>query len=137
MTDRFMLNITKCVVGIVFLLLLTLALELLTLLFFKNKKTLFRPVLIANVISNPILNLMLPAMYLACYKLSSNLTIYFQIAILVIMEILVILGEAYIIKFFIGESYKKCFKYSLILNLVSALLGLALPFLAIFLLFIF
>ncbi len=117
---------------IVVYLIITILIETLVLLFFKNRKTLFRPLLIANIITNPILNLILPAIYLAIqfvgdFFIRDYIIIVWllQIIILVLFEVLVVFAEAYIIRFFTSLEYKSCVKYSLILNLISFLLGLA------------
>ena len=116
---------------IVIYLAITILIEMLVLLFFKNRKTLFRPLLIANLITNPILNLILPAIYIGIeflgvmfIRVSIIIVWSLQIIVLVLFEILVVFSEAYIIKFYTDLKFKSCFIYSLILNLVSFLLGL-------------
>jgi hypothetical protein len=123
---------------IVFYLLFTLIVELFVLLFMKNKKVLFRPLLIANVITNPILNLILPGTYLIfryCFSFSFKITFYYfdlaSILATLLLEILVVFSEAYIFKFFTNLKYKKCLKYSFIFNLTSFIAGLLLPVLII------
>ncbi len=108
-------------------LILTIIIELLVLLFFKNRKTLFRPLLIANLITNPLLNLILPAIYLLVYYLLIHDFWAFVIVIAsvwLVLEIAVVFSEACIIRFFTALGYKTCLKYALIFNLASFLLGL-------------
>lgn len=109
---------------VIFFCLLTLIVELFVLLFFKNRKALRRPLIIANVITNPILNLILPAIYILCFNFVNFKAVYYVIyGILFVLEVLVVFAEAYIIRFFTNLNYKKCLKYSIVFNLVSFLLG--------------
>ncbi len=127
MPNEYLLGLLGKLGYIAIYLISTIIIELVVLLFFKNRKTLFRPLLIANLITNPILNLILPAIYLLVTYLLEHVFMAFLIVVAsvwLVLEIAVVFSEAYIIRFFTALRYKTCFKYALIFNLVSFLAGL-------------
>ncbi len=129
---QYLLDLLGILCYILLYCIITLFIELVVLLFFKNKRTLFRPLIIANVITNPILNLILPAIYIACYFMSNNVIIYysFSFGFLILLEFLVVFSEAFIISLFANLKYKTCLKYAVIFNLVSFLVGLIISFIS-------
>ncbi|MBO5851572.1 MAG: hypothetical protein J6R29_04500 [Clostridia bacterium] len=126
MTVKDLLGLLGSLSYVIICCILTILIELFVLLFFKNKKKLFRPLLIANVITNPILNLILPSVYVACFFILNKVIDAYLIdyVILRIFEVVIVFSEAYIMKIFSDLKFKTCFKYSLVLNLVSFLLGI-------------
>ena len=70
-----------------------------------------------NVITNPMLNLLL---YLLLWQLGSEI----YLSALVILEIIVVVVEANIYKVICNFSRKEAYKLSIILNLSSYLIGL-------------
>ena len=73
--------------------------------------------LLCNVITNPMLNLLL---YLLLWQLGSEI----YLPALVILEIIVVVVEANIYKVICNFSRKEAYKLSIILNLSSYLIGL-------------
>ena len=79
--------------------IITVVTEVILLVVYKKNEYIL-PCVIMNVISNPILNLLLPAIYYVCgYALVGSFILKWLA--LLIMEGLVIVGEALILKFFL------------------------------------
>lgn len=109
---------------IIFILLLlcagTCLIEIVPLLFFKNAKKWIKTSLLCNVITNPIINLVLALLTLVV----TNEVLF--IAIAIIMEIAVIVFETFIFYTVTDESLKKCIMVSVLINLCSFAIGLLL-----------
>ena len=96
---------------------LTCIIEIIPLLFLKNRRQLIKTSLLCNVITNPIMNIILAIF--AVYV--TNLTAY--TGIVIVMEIAVIMFEAFIFYNLIEESIKKCVVISVIINICSFIVG--------------
>ncbi len=97
---------------------MTCVIEVIPLLFFKNGTKLIKTSLICNLITNPLLNTILG--FLTLFELEQN----FFIIITLILEVFVIIFEAFIYYNTTNESKSKCFFISLVTNLLSFGLGL-------------
>ena len=120
---EYLIELLKCLFYVFIYCITTVIIELIVLLFFKNKKALFKPLIIANVITNPILNLILPSIYLLCYKISNNAIVInsLEYGVLILFEVLVVISEAYILRCFTNLKLKVCYKYSIMFNIISFL----------------
>lgn len=127
--EGFLLLIPLCILTCVF--------ELLTLIFFKNRKKLFRPVLIVNVITNPILNMIYPLIYSITVEATMSFSIsrYLGTAFLIIMEVGVVILETYMYGYFTDLPLKTRRRISITLNTVSFLLGLIISPIMMFLIY--
>lgn len=102
--------------------IITVVTEVILLVVYKKNEYIL-PCVIMNVISNPILNLLLPAIYYVCgYALVGSFILKWLA--LLIMEGLVIVGEALILKFFLSYPFDDCIKHSAWLNITSFIVGL-------------
>ncbi len=99
---------------------MTCVIEMIPLLFFKNGTKLIKTSLLCNLITNPLLNTILG--FLTLFELEQSLFII----ITLILEVCVIIFEAFIYYNTTEESKIKCFFVSLITNLLSFSLGLLL-----------
>ena len=101
---------------------LTCLVEAIPLLFFNKAKRRkwINTSFLCNFMTNPILNILL--VILSIYI--TNQALYFLTVIL--LEIIVIIFEAFIFYNVMGESFKKCLAVSLLVNMVSFILGLLL-----------
>lgn len=107
---------------IIFILLLlcvgTCVIELVPLLFLKDAKKWVKTSLLCNVITNPIINLVLALLTL----LIANEILL--IAVAIILELAVIAFESFIFYTVTDESLKKCIIVSLLINICSFAIGL-------------
>lgn len=102
---------------LVIICVLTCIIEIIPLLFLKNRWKWIRTSLLCNVITNPIMNTILAI--LAIYV--TNLIVY--AGIVIILEIAVIMFEAFIFHNVMDESMKKCMVISVIINICSFIVG--------------
>ena len=100
--------------------LLTCIAEMIPLLFLKKRKKWIKTSLLCNVITNPIVNLLF---YILANFIESEADI---IAVIVVLEIAVILFEAFIFYNVMEESAKKCVIVSIVINTFSFLFGIVL-----------
>lgn len=103
---------------ILILLAMTLVIEAIPALFFKNKKKWLVGGFWCNIITNPIINTIICLCTAIIGRGSAILVIT------VVLEILVILVEGYLYAKYTGESKKKCMKVSVALNTLSAIIGM-------------
>lgn len=120
---------------VIFALVLTCILESLTILLFFRKRILWiKYSLCCNVITNPLINVTFALLVrLLAIELFIPLTTLSIILLLIVLEILVFIIEAYLYKFLAREPLSVCLKISITTNLVSLLLGLAITPIALFL----
>lgn len=104
--------------------LFTVAVETLVLLYIKDGKKWLKPQLICNVITNPLLHLLLPLAYLLGTAILGGYNTAWNTAMLIIFEVGIVFAEASLVRFWIDEPYKKRLLVSAILNTASFLLGL-------------
>ncbi len=83
-----------------------------------------RPSLILNVLTNPIVNLILPALYIGVKEVfvrrmwnAATLTVF------LLVEVGVIILEAWMYRILTGEPYRRTVPVSIAANLLSALIG--------------
>lgn len=108
------------VLSLLILLGMTCVIEMIPLLFFKNGTKLIKTSLLCNLITNPLLNTILG--FFTLFELEQSLFII----ITLLLEVCVIIFEAFIYYNTTEESKIKCFFVSLITNLLSFGLGLLL-----------
>ena len=101
----------------------TCVIELIPLLFVRNSGQWIKASLLCNVITNPIVNVLLALASLVV----SDRAIY--IAIMILLEVAVIAFEAFIFRQVTGESVQKCILISAMINLCSFAVGLFLSIL--------
>ena len=96
--------------------ILTLVIEyiIIKLIFFK--KQVFKPVLLVNLLTNPLIVYIYNMMSLFNF-------VYINIAV-IIMEILVVIVEGIVYKYLLDLSFKKAFLVAFIANATSFLIGL-------------
>ena len=108
--------------GIIIILLAlcisTCVIEIIPLLFLKNKGKWIKTSILCNVVTNPILNMVLAFLTLV---IASNLIF---IIITVILEIAVVGFETFIYYNAIDEKLRKCIVISLLTNICSFAMGL-------------
>lgn len=97
---------------------LTLIIEYIIIkLIFINKKV-FKPVLLVNMLTNPLVAYI--------YNMMSLYSVTYKDAILLILEILVIIVEGYSYKYLLDITWKKAFIISTVSNILSYLSGILL-----------
>ncbi len=104
----------------------TIFLESIPILFLKNKKVWWKASVLCNVVTNPILNvivLLLPIVLLDFRLLK---------VIVFFLEIVVVLFESWFYQLMLGKSNKACLLFSLAANGLSFVVGSMLNSLAIF-----
>ena len=115
----------------------TCLIELIPLLFTKKRKQWITASLINNVVTNPIINTLIlletlfkydfyPDIFDTWYR-NSGFTVnpyyYAHIAFVIILELAVVIFEAWIYHRLVGASWKKCLLISAALNILSFLIG--------------
>ena len=101
---------------------LTCIIEMIPLLFLKRRGKWIISSFLCNVITNPIMNIILAI--LAVYV--TNLAVY--ICIVIALEIAVILFEAFIFYNVMDESKRRCIIVSIVINTCSFLIGFLLAY---------
>ncbi len=96
---------------------LTCIAEVVPLLFIKNRWSLVRTSLLCNVVTNPVLNVVVAMVLVG----TNNYTAYYLV--LALLEITVVFVEGLYYRHFVGIEYKKAFLVSLIANVFSYLVG--------------
>lgn len=103
---------------ILILLAMTLVIEAFFSLFFKKRTKWIVAGFWCNIITNPIINTII------CFSTAIIGRGPAILVITVVLEILVILVEGYLYAKYTGESKKKCMKVSMVLNTISAIIGM-------------
>ena len=101
----------------------TVLVETLALCFFKDRKKRLLPQLYCNLITNPLLHLILPLCYMAISSLCGGENKVLNAVALLALEIAIVFAEAWLAGLFIQEPYKKRLQISAILNALSFGLG--------------
>ena len=96
----------------------TITLESIPVLFVKNKRSWWKASLICNVVTNPILNVVV---FLLTAILYPNDVVY---PVILVLECAVVLIEAYFYKRMLNSSFTACLMFSLIANLLSFSAGM-------------
>lgn len=96
----------------------TITLESIPVLFVKNKRSWWKASLICNVVTNPILNVVI---FLLTAILQSNDVIY---PVILVLECAVVLIEAYFYQRMLNSRFTACLVFSLIANLLSFSAGM-------------
>lgn len=104
------------------LFIATCIFEIIPLLFFKNRGKRIATSLLCNIVTNPLLNVIL----FLVSALVPNQAIY--IVVLLILELAVVALESFIIYNVMDENVTKCIKVSAICNAFSFLMGLVVTF---------
>ncbi len=113
---------------IVFLILClaTCLFEAFALLLMEKPREWFKPVLLCNVLTNPILNMILPAVYAFTYVFDMRTGGVASFLILLVLELGVVFLEAWMLGVFIDAPFRKRLKVSFGLNAFSFVWGLIL-----------
>ena len=111
---------------LLFLCLATCITELIVLMFFKDRKHLYKSVLIVNVITNPILNMIYPSIYYFMYWSTNNFIFSYIVGLfaLILMEIGVVFMETWMYGFLTDLPLSRRRNISISLNAVSFSLGI-------------
>ena len=96
----------------------TITLESIPVLFVKNKRSWWKASLICNVVTNPILNVVI---FLLTAILQSNDVIY---PVILVLECAVVLIEAYFYQRMLNSKFAVCLIFSLIANTISFSAGM-------------
>lgn len=107
----------ELITSLVIICALTCIIEMIPLIFLKKRGKWIITSFLCNVITNPIMNIILAI--LAVYV--TNLAVY--IGIVIVLEIAVILFEAFIFYNVMDESKRKCIIVSIVINTCSFLIG--------------
>lgn len=108
---------------LLFVCALTCIFETLTLLFFKDRKDWIKPVLICNVLTNPVLNMIYPFLQ----ELLEGAREYaLSVYLLLALEVGVVFLETWLLGFFVEKSYKRRLGVSVAINVASFVVGLIL-----------
>ena len=102
----------------------TVLVETLALCFFKDRKRRIKPQLYCNVITNPLLHLILPLCYIGIASLCGGENKVLNALALLALEIAIVFAEAWLMGLFLKEPYKHRLKISAIVNAASFGLGL-------------
>ena len=102
----------------------TVLVETLALCFFKDRKRRIAPQLYCNVITNPLLHILLPLGYMAVTVLCGGENLVWNHVLLLALEIAIVFAEAWLMGLFLKEPYKHRLKISAIVNAASFGLGL-------------
>lgn len=102
---------------LLYVLILTIIIEGIVMLIMTRSKKWVYYNLLCNMLTNPLLNLSLFAMSLTLGKNAYYIT-------LVIGEIIVLFGEAWLYNLMTSEKFKVCFIRSLVTNCCSLLIGM-------------
>ena len=102
----------------------TVLVDTLVLLCVKDGKRRLKPQLLCNVITNPLLHLWLPLVYMAVTALCGGENAVWNSVAVGCLEIGIVFAEAGIAGIYIKENYKKRLLYSAIVNASSFVLGL-------------
>ena len=105
------------------LLIATCVFEIIPLLFFKSRGKRIATSLLCNVLTNPLLNVIL---FLVAGFISNQAT---YILIVLVLELAVVAFESFIIYNIMNESATKCIKVSAVCNAFSFTMGLIVAFL--------
>ena len=97
----------------------TLLLEAIPLLCTTNKKDWWKASVVCNVITNPVLNLVVMLLNLAMWGMN-------RLPALIALEIVVVLAEAYFYQRMLDKKYWRCLLFSFAANFISFIGGLAL-----------
>lgn len=97
--------------------LLTLIIEYLIVKLFVKKKV-FVPVLLVNILTNPLI------VYI--YNIMNLLSFEYKDVILIFLELLVVIVEGYVYKYFLEINWKKALIISCISNTVAFFIGIIL-----------
>lgn len=95
----------------------TIFLEAIPIAFVREKKQWWRASILCNVVTNPILNILV--FLLTAYMRSYELTMF----LFVLLEIAVVFLEAYFYHRMLNKPYKQCLLFSFIANLISVGIG--------------
>lgn len=83
-----------------------------------------RPSLILNILTNPIVNLILPALYKGVKVVFvSQMWVAATLTVFLLVEVGVIILEAWMYRVLTGESYRRTVPVSIATNLLSAVIG--------------
>lgn len=121
--ELFLMNIDSILVLFTLLCILTIVIETLILIFFKDRRTWIKPVLVVNLITNPIMNCLLPALTVFISIVCDIFYWHASYLSIIIMELIVIVVETLLFKHFTKQNTLKCFFRSLLMNLFSFILG--------------
>ena len=102
----------------------TCVVETFVLLFFKDGKRRMLPQLFCNVVTNPLLHLLLPLGYLAIASLCGRQNAAWNAVLLTVSEIGIVFAEAGLCGLFIQEPFQKRLLFSALLNVASFSVGL-------------
>ena len=128
---------SKLLLALALLCGMTCLLEIVPALFMRERKKWIKAGLICNVITNPILNTLL-LLHSALYQLPLSISIFLgklpfsypyailRYATLLVLELLVIVFEAWVYHKMVGASWKKCLLFALAANALSFTVGLLL-----------
>lgn len=99
---------------------MTILVEFIPVLFTDNKKEWMKTSILCNVMTNPIVNTLFMILFLFVYN---NFLLLF---LLIVLEVAVVFFEAYVYERRLGESRKKCIRFSVAANVCSILAGFVL-----------
>lgn len=95
----------------------TILLEGIPILFLKNKKTWWKASILCNVVTNPILNVIV--LLLPVLLREAN----WVVGVVFVLEVAVVFFEAWFYRLMLGNTYKACLMFSLIANGISFVVG--------------
>lgn len=98
----------------------TILLESIPILFLKNKKAWWKASILGNVVTNPVLNVIV--LLLRILLPEDNLVT----GVIIVLEIAVVFFEAWFYRLQLSNPYKDCILFSLLANGLSFVLGSAL-----------
>ncbi|MBQ8658632.1 MAG: hypothetical protein IJ506_05810 [Clostridia bacterium] len=110
--------------ALLILCLATCLFEGIALLLLHDRKKWLAPSLLCNVITNPILNMVLPFLYSVVVYWTDIFSFFLNPLMLICLEIGVIYMEAWLYGFFVPHPFKRRLKVSCAVNAFSFVVGL-------------